>query len=783
MDEKNTREWNLKYSKAAHQRAVSNFVGNVEENRKKFIDLRRYAEGYYDVDKFKNVISSSGNTAFLNLKWDVSTPLKAIVQNVTGQLSNQVLKVAASCKSPLAQTQYDKEYRRLKAQAFLATKKEELKRLGVDVDSKINKSEVAKTQNEDEIELYMNLEFKDSYTIAMNEAINYVFASNDSDYIKNKIIRDLVVCGRGAVKVDLDENGDIILRYADVANVIHSEVDKDNFSDAKYVGEYMFVTIDEIAESSDGAFDEKQLFQIAQEAKGKWGNPDWSTQWGYTYYPNVVDGGRPYGRFKVQILNVEYKSFDKIKYEKVPAKGGGHYWQKVGKNPKKKAEKVVEKQVENIYQCTYVVGTDFCYNYGLKPNMIRERIQGGYSTKTDFGYVIFAPDIYDMKNKSLVEQLIADSDQIVILKLKAQQLVAKMRPSGYAVDAKRVSALTNGLGQKNFNPRDYIDVYEQTGIFVYASSDEAGQQQGSPITLMPESLAQGLQYISMQLQEHYRSMELVSGVPMSTIGAPSKDSLVGLEKIASENRNNSLRYLNNAYKDIIKRAATQTYLLVQDSIKNGKNVQDYVNSIGDMAVDTFKFAEDFRASQFNIQIEVAPDIVEQAEFNEVLKVALQSGNLKESDVIALRKLAKDNLDLAQRYMEVWENRYQQQKLQQDTIRIQTQSQSNAQAAMAQNQGEMMKITHEYKLKAQLETLKARMDAGLSAQEALQELKKVSLEGEQKIEQILTAMMGQDMSGEGDGSATSDYDRIDMPKASGVRMPSLGANPNNQKPNI
>jgi hypothetical protein len=604
----------------------------------------------------------------------------------------------------------------------------------------------------------------------MTKAINFVMAQNKMDTNQTKMLRDLVVCARGFLKVSFDANDDIVIRRVDVAQLIHSEVDQDDFTDAKYMGEYLFYTIDEVAQQSNGDLTEEQLFKIAQKAKGLYGNPDWNSQWGSTYYPNIAEGGRPWGRFKVKVLDVEYKSFDKIEYEKISAKGGGFYYQRVKGKPKKKAERVDEITMENIYKCTYIVDTDYCYNYGLKENQVVDRINGKPSLEKEFGYIGFAPDIYDMKNKSLVEQLIDDCDQITILKLHAQRLVSHLRSAGYAIDASQVAAMTNGLGNKNFNPRDYIDIYEQTGILVWNGTDEAGQQQRPPITVLPESTGQALMVVSDQIRQHYQSIETVTGVPMSTLTAPDKDSLIGLEKIAAQNRNNSLRYISDAYRNILSRTAKQVYLHVQDAISRGK-IDEYINGIGEGATEVLKFTKDLTAMEFGIEIEVAPDIVEQAEFNELLKVGLQAGNLKESDVIALRKLGKQNLDVAQKYMQIWEDRYTAEKAELAQQAAMAQTQGQQQLAQTQAQLEQQKLLTEHNLKMREMKAEFLLKSNQSTQDHREKIDELLVQGDMKIEQIEAAMEGEGRE-EGGKKTKSNYESLGMPKASGVRLGSV-----------
>lgn len=774
--------WIKQAAEAAHSYSNLNFLGNLDSERRKYIKLRKYAAGGYDNEKFKNIISGRGNTTTSTFNLEIATPLPTIKENLVGQFENQGLKPKVKCLSPESQTQYDNKLRELKANLILATKAPQLERVGVDVKQKLSGKVII--EDEEEMLLYMETDFKDDYTSAMQAAIDYILEANDLEYFRRKLYEDLVVCGKGCLKVSFDENYDIRIRHVDVVQHISDWVNTDNFKDAKYQGEYLQMTIDELAELSQDDLSEEDLINIARSVAGKDGNGDWVQSWGTKYYPASFTDSRPYGKFKVTVLDLEYKSVDTYLYEKKKAKGGGFYLDRVKGKPKKDTQEIISKKLTNIYQGKWIVGTDYVFDYGLKENMTREKINGNYSGDTDFSFVTFAPDIRDMKNTSLIERLIGLADAYILTNLRAQSIISKARTQGIKIDVSMLGAITSALGEKNITPRQLVDLMEQTSTYYYSSVTENGDilPNNTPIAEVPESPMMGLQTLAAHEQGILRAMEFATGVPLSTIGAPPSDSLVGLQKVAAENRNNATRYINNAYKSILSRVCKVVTLMVQDAIGGeAKKIDDYKMSIGNFSADILNFTKELTAVQFGIFVDVLPDAIEQQNFIDALAVAVAQGQIKQSQKMRLSRIGRERPDLAERLMMVYERKNEQETLQRAQVNSQSQAQSQAQLAMVQVKTEMQKMAQEYQLKMQLETLKARMDAGLSAQEALQELKKTALEGEQKIEQILTAMMGQDMSGS--ESATSEYDNVNLPKASGVRMPSLGANPNNQKPNI
>src|SRR6056297_1943796 len=442
QSEKKTKEWNFEWVKAVYSDSSRDVVGNIEDNRRRFVNLRRYAAGKQDINKYKPQLSTEGNTVQDNFIWSVQTPAPTIIESLVGRFENQGLKVGVKAVSPLAETEYDREFNKLKAEARLAQQSEELKRLGVDVSSKIDIKEAERLRNDKEIKLHLELNFKDSYSIAMQKAIDLVFNTNKFPELRRKMLRDVAVCGRIALNLAFDEDYNVKFRVADLVNFVSDEVEEFDFSDAKWMGEYRYYTIDEIAQLGD--FSNEELQEIGKFAASKYGNSSWDSGWDLRYYPNVTTLSRPYGNFKIKVLVAEYKSVDTLLFEEVKQKNGGVYLRRIDvldkkgnpKKPKSKDNKIIEKRVANIYKASFIGGTNFIFDYGLKENMLRKKnIKGfGQDSDTPFSWVAFAPDIYDMQNSSIMEKLVPLVDQLCITRLQAQRVIMNMTPQGVAVD-------------------------------------------------------------------------------------------------------------------------------------------------------------------------------------------------------------------------------------------------------------------------------------------------------------------------------------------------------------
>jgi hypothetical protein len=230
-------------------------------------------------------------------------------------------------------------------------------------------------------------------------------------------------------------------------------------------------------------------------------------------------------------------------------------------------------------------------------------------------------------------------------------------------------------------------------------------------------------------------MGLVSGVPISTVGAPDVRALVGNEKIAAENRNDATRFIDDAYKDLLERLANKIILTVQDSIEYGDMLDFYSNAIGESFAQTGDFAKNFTGVQLGMFIEVAPDIAEQAFFEQSLLSAMQTDKIKQSDVYVLRDMAKTSLKAAAKYMQLWEDKYNKEKLEASAAQSQAQSEAAAQAAMMAEQAKQQTLQLEWNLKSQYLQLEYQLKEKLSAVDHKEKVNEQLVDGDVKEELI------------------------------------------------
>ena len=163
-----------------------------------------------------------------------------------------------------------------------------------------------------------------------------------------------------------------------------------------------------------------------------------------------------------------------------------------------------------------------------------------------------------------------------------------------------------------------------------------------------------------------------------------------------------------------------------------------------------------------------PDAAEQAKLEQQILQSLQAGTIKQSDAMKVARIGKQNIELAERYMDLYERKYDKQKEQLAASASQAQAQAQAESAALIEQAKQQTIALEWDRKDGHLMLEYKLKANQSMQDHEEEMDKVEEQGEQKIEQIKIAMQNAQV-GKGDkGEAIAGS----IPKAAGIRQPKV-----------
>ena len=633
-------------------------------NWNNFHSLRLYARGEQPIQKYKDELSINGDLSYLNLDWKPVPILSKFVDIVVNGISQKAYEIKAYAQDPNSikkRTSYaSKIYEDMISKEYIENIKQVL---GIDLYQTSNKDLIP--ESEEELELHMQLKYKQSIEIAEEEAISTIMAKNKYNLTRRRINMDLVTIGIAACKTNFNTANGITVDYVDPAYMVYSYTEDPNFEDIYYVGEIKSITIPELKKEFPNISNE-ELERIQKTP----GNRQYITGWG------------GYDENTVQVLYFDYKTYnDQVFKIKQTDQGLMKAIEKddTFNPPESDMFERVSRSIEVLYSGAKVLGTDTMLKWELAQNMSRPYAD---TTKVEMNYSICAPRMYKGRIESLVSKCVGFADMIQLTHLKLQQVLSRMVPDGVYLDMDGLAEVDLGNGT-NYNPAEALNMYFQTGSIVGRSLTQDGELNRGKVPIQELQSSSGgakIQSLITTYQYYLQMIRDVTGLNEARDGSlPDRNTLVGLQKLAANASNTATRHINQSGLYITLRIAENISLKIADTLSFPLTANSLQNSISTFNVKTLENLVDLNLHDFGIFLELEPDEEEQAKLEANIQVALQANNIDLDDAIDLRQIK--NIKLANQMLKIKRKRKQQQdiKIQQSNI----QAQADAQASTAE----------------------------------------------------------------------------------------------------
>jgi len=657
--------------------------------------LRLYARGEQPTQKYKDELSINGDLSYLNLDWKPVPIISKFVDILTNGISNKDYDINAFAQDP-ASLQKRTNYAELLAQDIFA--RETMEKINAQLGENLFNTSIPEEQmpqTPDELELHMQLSYKQSVEIAEEEVINQVLDVNKWDLIKRRVNYDLVTCGIGAIKTDFNVSNGITLDYVDPAYLVYSYTEDPNFEDIYYVGEFKAVTLPEIAKQFPSIQDD-ELLKI-QEYQG-----NRSYMYGY--------GNGPWDESAVPLLYFEYKTYsDQVFKIKETPNGLFKAIEKPDtfNPPENENFERVGRTIETLYRGVKVLGTDIMLRWELCPNMTRPMAD---TTKVEMNYAICAPRMYKGRIDSTVNRITGFADMIQITHLKLQQVIARMVPDGVFLDMDGLAEVDLGNGT-NYNPAEALNMYFQTGSVVGRSLTQEGELNRGKIPVQELQTSGGQAKIQSLISTYNYYLQMirdVTGLNEARDGTlQDKDTLVGLQKLAAQASNIATKHINNASLFLTLRACENISKKVGDMLDYPLTAESLKNSITNFNASTLKEIDSLNLHDFGIFLDLEPDEEEKATLEQNIQIALSGGGIDLEDAIEIRQIR--NLKLANQMLKMKRKRKLARERQMQAEAAQQQAQANTQAAQHAAEAEVQKQQALTAEKVNLEQAKSQFE--------------------------------------------------------------------------
>ena len=691
-----------------------------------FHKLRLYARAEQSVAKYKNELSVDGDLSYMNLDWTPVPIIPKFIDIVVNGMSDRLFDVKAYAQDAMSAENRNSYQDKIEGDMVSKDLLNQIKDdFGIDA---FNTAPDELPENDEELQLHMQLNYKASIELAEEAAINTILSENKYEDTRKRVLYDLTTIGIGCVKHEFLLGAGIVTSYVDPANIVYSYTEDPNFSDCFYWGEVKTVPITEVVKI-DPTVTNEELEEIGKYSQ------DWYRNFNLTqYYDNSL-----FNSDSVTLLYFNYKTTKKMVYkkknEKVIEKDDEF-------NPPQdmmdeRGFERIEKRIEVWYEGVMVMGTNIILKWELAKNMVRPKSASQNSMPN---YVACAPRMYKGNIESLLRRMVPFADLIQMTHLKLQQVIQKVVPDGIFIDADGLNEVDLGNGA-TYSPEDALKLYFQTGSVVGRSYTQDGEFNNARVPIQELSKNSGQAKIASLIGSYNHYLQMlrdVTGLNEARDGSmPDPNSLVGVQKLAALNSNTATRHILESALDITRDLAVALSCRISDALEYHPYKEEFIMQIGKYNVNLLNDIKDLHIYDFGIFIEVAPDDEEKSQLEQNIQIALSRDAIDLDDAIDIReirnvKLANQLLKVKRKNKEKARQQYEMQKMQQQqqgqmqsqqmaaeaaAQKIQMETQSKMQIAQAEAGFSLEKLRGEAELKTQLMQLEFNMNMQLRGMES------------------------------------------------------------------
>lgn len=628
---KRKREYGLKVAQGIFNSADRNTDGYYGRRYRQWRANRDFSYGVNSMKEFMDLLRIEGNQSYINLDW---TPIKIapkFVEILLGQFMNRqenpIVKAVDDMSTNI------KELEKQEAR-FRMQNKEKIKQLEAEIGEVIESNKFT-PEDEDDLALYFDLEYRLPEEILFEQRIKKVLDDNDYIILKRQVIRDIIDTNFACTKLYYDANDNIRIKRCKPENMIYNVFETDNGKDISYIGEVYPMKISAIRRKYN--LDEETLFTLAQKASRELKRTEnlyWKDSYKYTEI-------RPYDDYAVLVFDFEVKTVDveySVKTENrfgnmlvVPKQG-----KPVAPAGQEISGEVIETKRMNVYQGVWVCDTPIMLKWDISHNQIRPYQNG---VDVFFSYSVICPNATGSLIPSMIEKAMGPIRQMIVIRLKMQQLIATMRPDGYMIDISGLRDVDLGLGN-SVEPLKLMKIWDQTGRVYWDSTGDDGERKAPPIQPLPSN--QNVTMLNTLIGQYNFELDRLReemGISEYRDGSsiPAKTGL-GVMQSQIQASNNATEYIYQGAMQLMEETSKKVSMMIWDSVvlkaKKFKEFEGYEMSLLDMS--------------FDVRVNLVNDQQSRMELTQLLNTALQAGLVTYEQAFKVKHI--EDVKLAELYL-------------------------------------------------------------------------------------------------------------------------------------
>lgn len=704
--EKKGKDWCMSYARAAYYDWTFTYPkGIFANNGGDYEKFRMYALGKQSNTQYKKwlgVDQATDNT-WLSIDWSIRPIISVYRDKALARILKQEYDIIATPIDMTAKSELDEIYSSLKAK--LAVRKL-LQQSG---NAEIVNNPLVAMQSGDPMdveELEMRIEVGEQFNRSKDAeiAIELGFYENDFSFVIKEVVKDLFDCGVGGYKEWLGEDNKPKFRAIDPERVVTSYARKSDFSDMVHAGEVIDVQLVDLAVLKDKEgnrlFTEQQLQEFASTIAGRWGNPALigrNTGW-----------IKPYDKFKCKVLDLEFYSYNDYVYGSWDDKDGNKDFRRVEYGRGRKSDKYIRKNIKVVYKVKWIIGTEYCYDWGLATDMKRPQNMKNKS-EVSLSYRFLAFNFYEMKAQGFMERLIPYLDDYQLTMLKIQNFKNRAVPSGWWIDLDALENIALSKGALPMQPKDVLQMFFDSGVLLGRSKDINGEPMSNnwkPVIPIENTAASELAMFYQDLVSINDAISRLTGYNDITSGNPNPKTLVPGYELADMSTNDALYPIVRSKKTLTEKLASDVLLRMQQGIKKG-GISGYSLALNTNILRFIQISPSIALREYGIMLQEKTSIQEKEWLLAQMQNDIANGYLDSSDAIVLI-----NTHNAKQAQMIWAYRVKKAKeiLHQNKLQeIQLNNEGSKEAAMVAQKTRMDEINLEYRFKLELKRMELQAE--------------------------------------------------------------------------
>jgi hypothetical protein len=663
---------------------IAKYIQSTVFSRQSYYYLRNtrftknelWASGRIDVQQmFQDRLDMNGKINFVNLSWKCIHLVNTIVSRLVGRWMNRTEKISVSAVDTQSQSQKDQEY---KNADFALNNKALIDGLQQASGVPVISQDQFVPEDKDELDIWKTEMNRLPEEIGYELGVNDIFAANGFfDVIKERLLNDSARKGFVGTYTWMDNEGVVHPEWVKPENAIYSHSEYDDFRDTTWRGQVKSYKISYLRETygvqNGGKLTEEDLYNIACTCKEyQVGDKiQWNAQYSWDMY-------RPYDEWNKDGFDFELRSVDSdVTFTKTTKSES----LLVSKDSKELTGdvRVIKRDKYNIYKGVYLFGegTNKLLEWGLKKNMIRPQDPKELGD-AEFSYSFYMYQNRDMRNLAVPEKIEEPVEQMILTRLKIQQLVSKMRPVGAAIDQDALDAVDLGLANAT-SPTDIRKLYDQTGDLYYRGKDAEGNRIPVPITELQNTGFMGqMEGLIKLYQFHYQVLKDELGEDPNLIQQAIQPRVTADNVQTSLNQaDDATGYMYLAFVRVMEETAKKISCLLNDSV-----------TFGAKAYRSILKEDEVKGRNFSTKMKMLPTEPEIAQLNAIMNQAIASTPklIVYLDPFKILRIAKEDIKLADLYFRRGQLRFikGEAALQQQGIQAQAEAATQSAQAKAQS---------------------------------------------------------------------------------------------------